>query len=145
MVLVDTNILLNAVNADSSDHESCATALTLLVNEAENWALPWPVIYEFLRVATHGRVCPSPLSFEQALGYVLDWSASESCSVICESGQHLQTLGGCRDQVGRLAGNIIHDLHIALLMQEHGITEILTLDRDYNTFPWVVIRSPGEN
>ena len=42
--------------------------------------------------------------------------------------------------VGRLAGNIVHDFHSAVLMREHGIKDILTLDRDFRTFPWIELR-----
>ncbi len=141
MVLVDANILLHAINADSPDHAPCAATLEALVNGSENWLLTWPITYEFLRVATHPRVFPNPLTLAQADTYVEQWMASDSCSVIVESDHHLQVLGESRDDVGRLAGNIVHDFHHAVLMREHGIREILTLDRDFHTFPWIEIRS----
>ena len=140
MVLVDTNILLHAVNAESPDHARCATALEALVNDSENWTLTWGIVYEFMRVATHPRIFPNPLTLEQTYRYVEEWVSSDSCSVISESDHHLQVLGESRGTVGRLAGNIIHDFHHAVLMREHGIEDILTLDRDFRTFPWIELR-----
>ena len=140
MVLVDTNILLNAVNGDSSDHTPCAEALEVLVNDSENWMLSWSIIYEFGRVATHPRVFEKPLTFVQVSDFVHEWVSSDSCSVISESDDHLEILSELQDRVGRLAGNIVHDFHNAVLMYEHGIEDILTLDRDFRTFPWVVVR-----
>ena len=140
MVLVDTNILLHAINADSPDHTRCASVLEGLVNDSENWALSWATAYEFMRVATHPRVFSNPLSLEQARAFLEEWVSSASCSVIAESEHHLQVLGETVRNVARLAGNIIHDFHIAVLMREHGIRDILTLDRDFRTFPWVELR-----
>ena len=140
MVLVDTNILLHAINADSPDHARCAAVLEALVNDSENWTLTWAIVYEFMRVATHSRVFPNPLTLDQAHTYVERWVSSDSCSLIAESDHHMQVLGESKENVGRLAGNIIFDLHHAVLMREHGIRDILTLDRDFRTFPWIELR-----
>ena len=140
VVLVDTNILLHAINPDSPDASRCADALASLVNGAENWALSWGILYEFMRVATHQRVFPSPLTLTQAHCFVEDWVSSASCTVIAESSYHRQAFADCLSEAPRLAGNILHDLHNAVLMHEHGITDILTLDRDFRTFSWITIR-----
>ena len=102
--------------------------------------MTWSIVYEFLRISTHPRVFPNPLSLDQAHAYVAEWVSSDSCSVITESDQHLQVLGESMKNVGRLAGNIVHDFHSAVLMREHGIKDILTLDRDFRTFPWIELR-----
>lgn len=140
MVLVDTNILLHAINTDSQDHARCAAAVEALVNGSENWMLSWAIAYEFMRVSTHPRVFPNPLTLAQAHAYLEEWMSSEACTVIAESDHHLRVLGESRQDVGRLTGNIIHDFHHAVLMREHGIKQILSLDRDFRTFPWIEMR-----
>ena len=61
MFVVDTNLLLYAVNPDSTDHP----AARLLVAECRRGDrlcfLTWSSIYEFLRVSTHHKVFPQPL------------------------------------------------------------------------------------
>lgn len=32
------------------------------------------------------------------------------------------------------SGNLVHDAHIAALCLEHGVTELLTMDRDFSRF-----------
>ena len=140
MVLVDTNILLHAVNADSPECARAGAALEALVNGVEQWALSWGILYEFLRVATHPRVFANPMSAEQACAYVGEWVSAENCTLIVESDYHHQVLSDSLAEVARLSGNILHDFHHAVLMREHGIDEILTLDRDFRAFPWVAIR-----
>lgn len=33
-----------------------------------------------------------------------------------------------------VAGNLMHDLHIAVLLREHGVSEFLTADTDFHRF-----------
>jgi hypothetical protein len=44
--------------------------------------------------------------------------------------------------VGRASGNLVHDAHIAALAIEHGVRELLTLDRDFARFPGLRTRNP---
>jgi predicted nucleic acid-binding protein len=39
-------------------------------------------------------------------------------------------------------GNLVHDAHIAALCLEHGITELITADRDFARFPGLRVRNP---
>lgn len=41
-----------------------------------------------------------------------------------------------------LGGNVVHDLHIAALMVEHGVTEIRTADTDFHQFEFLRVRNP---
>jgi predicted nucleic acid-binding protein len=45
-------------------------------------------------------------------------------------------------EVPHLAGNILHDVHTAVLMREHGIREICTRDTDFHRFPFVKVIDP---
>ena len=46
------------------------------------------------------------------------------------------------DELPDIRGNVVHDLHTAVLMREHGITQICTLDRDFRRFPFLEIVNP---
>jgi len=139
MVLVDTNILLYAINGDSPHHNEAKAAVESLANGRQPWVLTWGVIYEFLRVATHPRVFPKPLALTAAHRFIASLLASESCFVLAETQDHQQILIDCLKDAPRLAGNMIHDLHYAVLMREHAVKEVLTLDTDFRAFPWVRI------
>lgn len=140
MVLVDTNILLYAINADASQHAAARRTLEGLCNGTAGWALTWGIVYEFLRVATHPRVFPKPLSLQQAHGFVARLMASSTCVVLTETPQHATELQRAMGELPRLQGNQVHDLHHAVLMREHGLSEILTCDTDFRLFPWVTCR-----
>ena len=55
MIAVDTQILVFAHREDSPFHPAALAALTELAEGAAPWALPWPVVHEFLAIATHPR------------------------------------------------------------------------------------------
>ncbi len=143
MVLLDTNILLYAVNADSPHHEDARAAIESLANGRQPWVLTWGVIYEFLRVSTHPRVFPKPLTLAVAYGFMAGLLQSDSCVVLVETQDHQQVLADSLKEVPRLSGNIIHDLHHANLMREHAVKDILTLDSDFRAFPWVRVKGLG--
>jgi len=42
----------------------------------------------------------------------------------------------------RLPGNPVHDLHIATLMKEHGVSEIRTADADFHQFEFLRVVNP---
>jgi len=141
MLLVDTNILLYAVNTNAPQHTAARQALEQLCQGRDPWCLTWGIVYEFLRVATHPRVFPCPLSLIQAYTVVQEVSRSPACMVLAETSEHQVQLEQALRLLPRLSGNQVHDLHHAILMREHGIREILTCDLDFRLFPWVTIRT----
>ena len=140
LVAVDTNVLVNALNADAVDQARAARVVEDLVNGSEHWALSWTVIYEFLRVVTHPRVFARPLSVAEAYSFIQELADSPTCTVITESSHHSQQLRESIEDIPRLAGTILHDFHIAVLMREHGITDLFTFDTDFRAFSWVNTR-----
>jgi len=140
MFLVDTNILLHAVNSDSPSHEADRTSLESFINGPEQWCLTWGIIYEFLRVATHPRVFRKPLTLQEAYGFIAPALQEENCVILPETGEHQNILEQSRNETHRLCGNLLHDFHIAVIMREHGVEEIVTRDQDFKAFPWVRIR-----
>ena len=140
MVVVDTNVLVNAINGDAPDHTCAAEIVENLVNGNERWALSWTVVYEFLRVVTHPRVFDRPLSLSDAHAFVDELLGSSTCTVIAESSQHRQLLAESIEDIPRLSGTILHDFHIAVVMREYGTSDIYTFDKDFHAFSWVNIR-----
>ncbi len=143
MILIDTNIFLYSANLNSEKHDLAAAEIERCVNGTENWSLTWGIFYEFLRVSTHPRVFPRPLSFDEAMTFLIDLLELPTAYVVSETSQHMSILASCAKDVHRLSGNLLHDFHTAVLMKEHGVNEILTFDQDFKAFPWVKIRQPA--
>lgn len=66
MFVVDTNLLLYAVNLDSPEHERAHALVREWRSGERPWFLTWGIVYEFLRVATHGRIFATPLNLATA-------------------------------------------------------------------------------
>ena len=142
MFVVDTNILLYAVNPDAPDH---AVARALL----EDWRrgdracfLTWGIIYEFLRVSTHHRIFPQPLPLPAARAWIEALLSSANVGVLTETDRHADVLTDTVARHARVAGNLVHDFHIAVLMREHGIAEIRTADADFHQFDFLRVVNP---
>jgi hypothetical protein len=138
--IIDTNILLHSVNSDSPVHKQARKALESYVNGAERYGFSWNIIYEFFRVSTHPRVFQQPLSFKQAQEFMSQVLGGNAAFVVSETDLHAEMIEQCRRKTHRLAGNLVHDFHTAVLMREHGVKEIVTLDEDFKAFSWVSIR-----
>jgi toxin-antitoxin system PIN domain toxin len=141
MQAVDTNVLIYAEIRSSPWHELSRRLLTQLAEGASPWAIPWPCIYEFLRVVTHPRVYHPPMPLALALQEVSRLLASPTLLLLHETPNHPQVM----QEVLRLAGvsgNLIHDAHIAALCLEHGVDELITGDRDFSRFPFLRVLNP---
>jgi len=141
MRAVDTNILIYAEIHSSPHHDVARRLLKELAEGALPWAIPWPCVYEFLRVVTHPRVYypPVPVSVAlQDLRRVLD---SPTLVLLQETQNHLDVMMSVIEEAG-VSGNLIHDAHIAALCLEHGITEFISGDRDFARFSYLTVRNP---
>jgi len=144
MILIDTNILLYAVNADDQRSARAGQALESIVNDGKAWALSWIIVYEFLRVATHPKVFTAPLDRESAWSFISGMIGQPNCLMLTETVVHRETVDQCLMESPRIRGNLLHDFHLAVLMREHGIKRILTEDRDFRMFPWIEVKSLTE-
>jgi len=143
VIALDTNILVYARRRESPHHAAALKLLTGLAEGDEPWALPWPCIYEFLRVVTHRRVFDPPTPLEAALEDIESLLESPSLILLGEGPSHAAQMGRAISS-GQAAGNLVHDAHIAALAIEHGVRELWTTDRDFARFPNLASRNPFE-
>jgi len=140
--LVDTNVLVHAVNPASPENGRCRALLESWRTGAEPWGTTWGVVYEFLRVTTHPRVLPKPLTAVQAWSIIESLLASPSLRVLGETERHAELAARTLAEVPLLAGNILHDAHIAIVMREHGVRRLYTRDSDFHRFPFLEVLDP---
>lgn len=141
MRALDTNVLVHAEIVTSPFH---AVARRLLQDAAEGpapWAIPWPCVYEFLRVVTHPRVYHPPMPVPAALADVRALIASPSLLLLAETPRHPDIMASIVEASG-VTGNLLHDARIAALCVEHGVSELVTGDRDFARFPGVHVVNP---
>jgi uncharacterized protein len=138
---IDTNILIFAEIRSSASHPTARSLLQRLAEGSLPWAIPWPCIYEFLRVVTHPRVYHPPVPLALALADLDRILASPSLVLLAETSRHAEVMQRVLAHSG-VTGNLVHDAHIAALCLEHGVSELLTGDRDFARFRDLRVTNP---
>lgn len=141
MIAVDTNVLVYARRKETPHHARARKLLHTLAEGDRPWALPWPCIYEYLRVVTHPRVFDPPTAMEDALEDLESLLASPSLTLLGEGPSHRASMRQALLS-SRAAGNLVHDAHIAALLLENGVREFWTEDRDFSRFPGLKVVHP---
>ncbi len=143
-MVYDTNVLIYTVDDRSEFHTAC---LQRVENARAGHAaayLTWNICYEFLRVTTHPRVLSNPWSLSNGASFLTSLLDSPGFFLLRHTARHLSVLSRVAREVPEVRGNLVHDLHTAVLMREHGITQICTLDGDFRKFPFLEIVNPLE-
>ena len=142
MLVVDTNILVYAADVDSPFHNRCRTWLEAQRARPDAWYSTWQTLYEFLRVTTHAKVMRRPWSFGEAWEFVQALLASPGLDILIPTSRHAEVVQAVVAEIPYLAGNLVYDAHIAILMREHGIRRICTRDSDFHRFPFIEVIDP---
>jgi toxin-antitoxin system PIN domain toxin len=142
LIAIDANVLVYAHRAEMKQHAAAVRKLKELTDGAEPIALTWTAIYQFLRVVTHPGNFKPPSSIDVAWRYCGDLFALPNVVILSETDNHAQTLDRLVARVGPV-GNHVHDAHIAAVMIEHGVRDIVTNDADFERFPGIRVVGLG--
>lgn len=142
MLVFDTNVLVYAVDEDSPFHEPCRARVVQAREGSSPAFLTWSICYEFLRVTTHPRVSLSPRTPQEAWDFLETLLASPTFALLMATERHAAVLAQTLAEMPDMRGNLFHDLHIAVLMREHGVSRICTRDTDFHRFPFLTVVDP---
>ena len=143
MIAVDTNILVYAHRQDSPFHGQAASTLTSLAESPDPWAIPWPCIHEFFSITTHPRIYKPPTPAARALADLEAWFESPSLRLLAEPDRYWGVLRQLL-KTSAAVGPMVHDARIAAICRAHGVTTLLSADRDFSRFG-IAIRNPLTN
>ncbi len=142
-MLIDSNILLYAVDASSRFHDDAAEWLVAQMNGPRRVGFPWQSLGAFLRISTHPRASEHPLSPDEAWGHVEAWLAADPAWIPRPTERHAEVLGSLIRSY-QLRANLISDAHLAALAIEHGLT-VWSADTDFARFREIRWQNPLEN
>jgi toxin-antitoxin system PIN domain toxin len=140
-VLIDTNILIYAVHTEAVHHRT-ARAFVEKRRSDGGFCVTWSILYEWLRVVTHPRVFSNPLSPEAARNFVIELTSDPRIDVLVETPRHSNFFALALDEAPNIRGNLYHDVHIASLMLEHGVSLIATADHHFRLFRFLKVMEP---
>ena len=140
MILLDANLLIYAIDADSPQHARARRSLEETLS-TDTWVgLPWIVVLAFIRITTRAGVMRAPLSVEQAVGFIDDWLAQPYVVLVGPGDGHWPVLRNLLVTEGA-GGNLTSDSHLAALAIEHGC-EIASADNDFRRFTGIKLLNP---
>jgi toxin-antitoxin system PIN domain toxin len=140
--VIDTNLLLHAVNDDADEHARAVAFLGQATASPDAWFFTEGILYEFLRVATHARVFPRPLRWRQALEFLEPLLGADRFRVLVAGDAHWTVLAEVLRELTHASGNLFFDVRTVALMREHGIRRIYTLDADFLQFRGIEVVNP---
>lgn len=142
MHVIDTNILIYAADQDSPYHAACRKHLERWRRQPAPMFLTWSICYEFLRVTSHPRVFQRPWPVAEGWRFLDALLASPGVALLEPTARHAAVLEQTLTELPELRGNLVHDLHIAVLMREHGVSRISTRDTDFHRFGFLTVLDP---
>lgn len=142
MLAVDTNVLVYAADEDAEAHPACRQRLNQWRADPTPTFLTWNVCYEFLRVSTHTRVLRSPWHPNDAWRFLRVLLDSPGFALLRPTERHQAVLAQTLSEFPDVRGNLMHDLHTAVVMREHGVSRVCTRDTHFHRFPFLEVIDP---
>lgn len=140
MILIDANILINAVNDTSPLHGKARPWLEAVLAGTETVGFPWIALLAFVRIATRPGIFPHPLSIQAALDLVDVWLRQAPATIVHPGPGHFDVLRRLLLFAGA-GGNLTTDAHLAAMAIECG-AEMCSSDADFSRFPGLKWRNP---
>ncbi len=141
MVLLDVNVLVNAMRSDAPRHTVVTTWLESLRAAPEPFGVSELVMAGALRVLTHRRVFDPPTPLDAALSWISALRATPNLVLVAPGPRHWDIFERLVRESGA-SGNLVSDSWHAALALEHGC-EWVSDDSDFARFPGLRWRRPG--
>lgn len=137
----DVNIMLYASDTGGPHFDRARSFIESCIARKEVFALAWPTVMSYLRIATHPAVFNHPLSPDEAMGNVETLLSLPHARFLSEDEGFWDVYRAITSEV-HTRGNLVPDAHLAALLRFHGIKILYTHDRDFLKFPFLDVRDP---
>lgn len=137
----DVNILLYASDTGSPHFDRATSFIESCIAQKEVFAVAWPTVMSYLRIATHPAVFDHPLSPDEAMANVEALLSLPHARFLSEDEGFWDVYRAITKEVPT-RGNLVPDAHLAALLRFHGIKILYTHDRDFLKFPFLDVRDP---
>lgn len=132
MKIVDTNVLIYAVNEDARHHAASRAWLDRSLAGGDVVGLTWVALLAFLRLTTRPEIFDTPLSVTAAAEQIRAWIAAPGAVLVQPGEAHAGYLLELLEPIG-VGGNLVNDAHLGALAREHR-AEIVSYDSDFDQF-----------
>lgn len=141
---VDVSVLLYASNRDDPFHGRAIEFLEACGSRDEIFCLAGATLFSYLRIATHPRIFPAPLTPQKALSNVQKLIDLPQVRLLSETEDSWEVYGVVtQDLVVR--GNLVPDAHLVALLVQYGVETVYSNDADFRKFGrFVKVKNPFE-
>lgn len=140
MVLLDVNVIVNAMRTDAPRHAEVSRYVEGLRAGPEPFGLSDVALSGALRVLTHPRVFKTPTPPTMARAFVNALRGTPNAVMLSPGTRHWEIFESLLEQSGA-TGNLVSDAWYAALAIEHGC-ELITDDGDFARFKGLRVRRP---
>jgi toxin-antitoxin system PIN domain toxin len=121
VILIDTNILIEAGLLRAKSHVQARTWLDEQFSNGVRVGLPWHSILGFVRLATNRNAFHTGLSISDAWQIARDWLNAPTAWIPQPSARHADVIDDLIASAN-VGTKDVMDLHLAALAIEHGLT-----------------------
>jgi hypothetical protein len=121
VILVDTNILLDAGVKQAARHERARQWLDEQISSGSRVGMPWHSLLGFVRLASNPVVSPHTASVAVAWRTVRAWLGASNVWIPEPTERHADVIDGLIG-FGPTSSRAVMDVHLAALAIEHDLT-----------------------
>lgn len=140
-MVVDANVLLNAVNPATRNHDAAREWMDNALSGTAPVYIPWITLLAFIRISTSAAIFRVPMSVQAAMDHVDGLLAASPVVVPTADSQMSRQIREHFELTGT-AGNLTNDAFLAALALQHGVP-VVSYDNDFTRFPEVEWIKPG--
>jgi len=141
MIALDTNLLVYAHRPEAHFHTQAAGLIAQLIAQNKSWGIPFHCIVEFAAVTSNRKLWIEHSSPEAIVDQVNAWCELPRVRVLGDDAGAWAYFAKVL-VAARPTGGGVHDARIASCCLSHGVTELLTVDRDFSRYPELRTRNP---
>jgi|WetSurMetagenome_2_1015567.scaffolds.fasta_scaffold527716_1 uncharacterized protein len=138
--LLDTNVLVYAMNKDAPNHDACRALLDRALAQEIQVCVAPQVLFEYFAVVTSPRQMTIPLSAADAASDIE--CLRRAFPVVCPGKRVIDLTLETARALGQ-SGRHVFDIVLAATMLENGIKAIFTFDDRFARVPGITILTPG--
>ena len=136
MIALDTNFLVYLLVSSHPDH---SRAKSWFETNKEELATTNINISEALRLLTHPKVFPKPMTLNAAIDLLSTFKNDFSIFILNEKQEWLDDLRELSNTLPSIRGNEVFDAKIAQILLYNGVKKICTLDADFKKYDFLEV------
>ena len=141
MIAIDTNIIIYAHRYDNPFQKRAQEWLEHVFQKEDICAIPYHCIIEFLAISTNPRIYKDPTPPETAFEQIENLLECDNVKILSEIENQLSLVKELSLNTA-IKGSEFHDVRIAAVCLENGVSVLYSADRNFSRFSKLKVVNP---